>query len=104
MNELLEALTAKYDHVVLDTPPIGLVTDSLIISEHVATTIYVVRQNVSNSRSLEYINDLYLAKKISNISILLNDVKTGRFNYGYGNGYYSESITPTRMQRLLNRF
>ncbi|MDC0303415.1 polysaccharide biosynthesis tyrosine autokinase [Flavobacteriales bacterium] len=104
MNELLEALTAKYDHVVLDTPPIGLVTDSLIISEHVATTIYVIRQNVSNSRSLEYINDLYQAKKISNISILLNDVKTGRFNYGYGNGYYSESNTPTRMQRLLNRF
>jgi capsular exopolysaccharide synthesis family protein len=104
MNELLEALTAKYDYVVLDTPPIGLVTDSLIISEHVATTIYVIRQNVSNSRSLEYINDLYLAKKISNISILLNDVKSGRFNYGYGNGYYSEANTPTRMQRLLNRF
>ncbi|MGB1318886.1 MAG: tyrosine-protein kinase family protein, partial [Flavobacteriales bacterium] len=98
MSSLLTSLAQKYDKIVLDTPPIGLVTDSLIISEHSATTIYVVRQNTSSIASLDYINDLYKTNKISSVSILLNDVKTTKFGYGngygygYGNGYYSDSV------------
>jgi capsular exopolysaccharide synthesis family protein len=94
---MLNQLTKDYDSVVLDTPPIGLVTDSLIISEHAATSIYVVRQNTTNTSSMLYVNDLYNSGKMKSVSLLFNDVKLTRFGYGYGygygygNGYYAES-------------
>ncbi len=106
LSDMLDELTERYDHVILDTPPIGLVTDSLIISEHAATTIYVVRQNVTTSSGLVYINDLYNSRKIQSVSLLFNDVRSSRFGYGYGygygygNGYYSESVNPTRFERF----
>lgn len=110
MSDMLTELSNSYDHVILDTPPIGLVTDSLIISEHAATTIYVVRQNITTTKGLSYINDLYNSRKIKSVSLLFNDVKSSRFGYGYGygygygNGYYSESVNPTpfeKFKRLL---
>lgn len=106
LPNMLKDLTDRYDYVVLDTPPIGLVTDSLIISEHAATTIYVVRQNVTNSSSLGYVNDLYSSGKISSLSILFNDVKMSRlgssygYGYGYGGGYYAE---PEGSGSIINR-
>lgn len=110
LGELLVKLEEKYDHIVLDTPPIGLVTDSLIISEHAATTIYVVRQNVTNASSLNYINDLYRTKKIRSVALLFNDVKATRFGYGYGygygygNGYYAETAKPKGWKRFKSIF
>ena len=103
LPKMLNDLADIYDYVVLDTPPIGLVTDSLIISEHAATTIYVVRQGVTNSSSLGYINDLYSSGKIRSLSVLFNDVKMSRlasnygygYGYGYGSGYYGEEQPTT---------
>lgn len=108
LPNMLKALNDRYDYIVLDTPPIGLVTDSLIISEHAATTIYVVRQNVTNSSSLGYVNDLYRSGKIRSLSILFNDVKMSRlgssygygYGYGYGGGYYAE---PEGSGSIVNR-
>lgn len=107
---MLNALAEKYDYVILDTPPIGLVTDSLIISKHAATTIYVVRQNVTNISSLTYINDLYHSKKINSVCILFNDVKSSRFSYGYSyqygysSGYYSKPTQTTPLNRFKQFF
>jgi tyrosine-protein kinase Etk/Wzc len=109
LKKMLDNLSEKYDYVILDTPPIGLVTDSLIISELVATTIYVVRQNITNTNSLTYISELYDSKKIKSVSILFNDVKASRFGYGYGYGYgygnYAETAPKTVWERLgFSRF
>lgn len=96
---LIEELRNRYHYVILDCPPIGLVTDSLIISKHADTTMYLTRQGFTKSKGLAYINDLYATKKISSVSILFNDVKRTRFGYGYGTGftygygYYSEEAS-----------
>ena len=106
LKDMLDALSMEYDAIILDTPPIGLVTDSLIISEHAATTIYVVRQNASTTKGLTYINDLYHSNKIKSISLLFNDVKTSRFGYGYGYGYgygagyYAEAAPKGPVEKL----
>jgi capsular exopolysaccharide synthesis family protein len=110
LTALIEELRMRYHYVILDCPPIGLVTDSLIISEHTDTTIYIARQNVTNSKGLVYINELYATKKISNVSVLFNDVKKARFGYGggftYGYGLYSEDLTTKSgfLQGLLRKF
>jgi len=108
LKEMLDDLADRYDHIILDTPPIGLVTDSLIISEHSFTTIYMVRQNVTNIHSLKYVNELYNTGKIKSMSIILNDVKASRFGYGYGYGYgagygsYQQEQPKNLFQRLFS--
>jgi tyrosine-protein kinase Etk/Wzc len=88
MDLLFEYLNAHYDVIIVDSPPIGLVTDGILLSKYVDATIYVVRQNVTRKQSLDLINNIYVNKKIPNLSIILNAVKTGSGNgYGYGYGY-----------------
>lgn len=89
LAKLLDKLKEDYRYIILDTPPIGLVSDALTIAEHVHATIYVIRQGVTSSRDLDYINDVYMMERIRNISILFNDVKFGsKYGYSYGYGYY----------------
>ncbi|MBI1287889.1 MAG: polysaccharide biosynthesis tyrosine autokinase [Flavobacteriales bacterium] len=108
LKDILSELSEEYDYVILDTPPIGLVTDSLIIAEHAITTIYVVRQNVTSFHSLRYINDIYQSGKIKSISVILNDVKASRFGYGYGYGYgygsYHQEKPKSIFDRVLSPF
>ncbi len=85
-------LKTNFDFIILDTPPIGLVTDAALIGKFVDACIYVVRQNFTLKQQVHIINDLVINEKIPNIAILVNDVSMSRHNiygsgYGYGFGY-----------------
>ncbi|MBT8316135.1 MAG: polysaccharide biosynthesis tyrosine autokinase [Lutibacter sp.] len=87
-DELMKNLKEQYDYIILDTPPIGLVSDSLELVKYADSTIYVVRQGYSEKGMLKMINDKYRKQEISNISIVLNDFKVkSKYGYGYGYGY-----------------
>jgi len=86
-TQLFDYLKQKYDYVIIDTPPIGLVTDGLLLSKYSDVNIYVVRQNITRKHHLQFINKLYAEDKISNIGIIFNSVKTSKSGYGYGYGY-----------------
>jgi capsular exopolysaccharide synthesis family protein len=90
MQELIKLLSAAYDVVIIDSPPHGLVTDSLLLMPFVDHTIYVVRQTYTTISLLRNIEGEYSSGRLKNISILLNDVKASRDGYGYGYGYYEE--------------
>jgi len=86
-EELLNSLKENYDYIILDTPPIGLVSDAVELLKYADSTLYIVRQNYSQKGMLKMINEKYLKEEISNISIVLNDF-TMKLRYGgYGNGY-----------------
>lgn len=106
LAELIKELSERYDYVVLDCPPIGLVADSLIIADHVDTVVYIVRQNVTDKSGLTFINELYLTKKLQSVSILFNDLKQSKLgaNTGYGYGYYSSYAEQSKPTSLLGRF
>lgn len=91
MEKVLEALREMYDVIILDTPPIGLVTDARTLMHFADTSIYVLRTDYSKKDFLRNIEKLS-KEEISGFGILLNDVKTGRngYGYGYGYGYYEE--------------
>ncbi len=100
---LIEELKLTFDYVLIDTPPICLVSDALILMDKVDLNIYVVRQNYTKKDFLNYVDDLYINKKIKNLSILLNDADFsigygysygyGRYNYSsYGKGYYDDHL------------
>jgi len=86
-DELINSLKDNYDYIILDTPPIGLVSDAVELLKYADSTLYIVRQNYSQKGMLKMINEKYNKEEISNISIVLNDF-TMKLRYGgYGNGY-----------------
>lgn len=92
MEELVEECKDEYDHIVFDTPPIGLVSDYLILMHLTDYNIYVVRHEVTKSEDLKLINELYDSKKIEQIGVLMNGVDSlssyGYLDTDYGiNGY-----------------
>jgi capsular exopolysaccharide synthesis family protein len=90
MREMMEQLKTKYDYIILDTPPLGLVTDALELSTYADVTIYVVRQNVTKKGMISLLNNTIKRGELSNVSIVLNGfenkAKYGA-SYGYGHGY-----------------
>ena len=88
MNELLTILNEKYDYVIIDTPPIGLVTDGVILMQYADANLYIVRHNYSKIKSLSVVNNIFKNKNISNLNIVINDYTQNEgYGYGYGYGY-----------------
>ncbi|MEM6803805.1 MAG: polysaccharide biosynthesis tyrosine autokinase [Bacteroidota bacterium] len=87
MTNLMETFRQEYDHIVMDTPPVGLVSDYLIIMKLTDFNVYVVRDSKTSIDSLKWINELYDNDKIKNIAMVINDVKSVAA-YGYINNHY----------------
>ena len=81
-----EVKTLNYDYIIVDTAPVNLVSDTLLISKYADVFLYVVRANYLDKRLLELPEELYKNKRLPNMSIILNDTDPKRM-YGYGYGY-----------------
>jgi len=90
-DELLAQLMELYDVVVIDTPPVGIVTDALELIKRADVPIYVMRADYSSRNFLNNINHLYHNLGIQRLSVVLNDMGEGAsaysYNYGYSYGY-----------------
>ena len=81
-----ETLKKQYDYIIVDTAPVSLVTDTLLIAKHADCFIYVARANFLEKRMLAIPNTLFKEKKLPNMCLLLNDTDSTK-GYGYGYGY-----------------
>jgi tyrosine-protein kinase Etk/Wzc len=97
LREFFEKAKSIYDYIIIDTPPVGLVSDALHIMKYVDLCLYVVRQNFSQKRFIDYLNEISKTTSFPNLGIVMNDVKIeksrygyGNYNYGYGSGYYND--------------
>lgn len=88
LPQLLKELHERYDYVLIDSPPYGLVTDASLISEYVDATLYLVRFNYTLRDHVLRIGDLNKTKRFANLSVVFNGVNYGA-GYGYGYGYGS---------------
>lgn len=86
LPQLLKELHEKYDYVLIDSPPYGLVTDASLISEYVDATLYLVRFNYTLRDHVQRVGDLSRTKRFANLSVVFNGVNYGA-GYGYGYGY-----------------
>ena len=89
MEKILEKLREVYDIIILDTPPVGLVTDARTLMHFADTSLYVLRSDHSQKSFLRNIEKLS-KDNISGFGIIFNDIKAGSDGYGYGYGYYEE--------------
>ena len=87
MNELLDYLKTKYDIIIADLPPVGIVSDGVPILQLADYPLYILRASYSKKMFIAQLNKLMTENKIKNISVILNGVEMSRLKYGYGYGY-----------------
>lgn len=88
MKEMIEELKKTYDYIVLDTPPVGLVSDALELSQYCDVTLYVVRQNFTKKEMLTLLNNRTKRGELNNVSIIFNGYENkAKYGVGYGYGY-----------------
>ncbi len=91
--EMMEAIKAEFDYIIIDSAPIGPVTDSQLLSKFAETTVFVTRHGHTPKIFLKMIEDLYQLKKFNNMCLVFNGIKPrgavyGAGSYGsYGYGY-----------------
>lgn len=87
MKQMMELLRQKYDYIVLDTAPVGLVTDTLQIGKYSDVTVFVCRADYTPKSSFKLINTLSAENKLPNMCVVLNGVDMSKKKYGYYYGY-----------------
>jgi len=101
VEELFDYLKENFDIVLVDTAPVGMVSDALTLSKFANCTLYIVRQGHTYKKQIALIDEFYREGKLPRVSIIINDVKVkagygyygyGRYGYGYSyaSGYYEE--------------
>ena len=100
-RELIEELQEMFDVIIIDTAPIGLVSDALILSQYATINMFVVRQGFTIKDQVRMFDVLHKDHKVQSPSIIFNGVEyKKKYGYGYGTGYgygysYGQGYGPT---------
>ncbi len=91
-------LRANYDDVIVDTPPVNLVTDAMILSRVTDVTLYIVQQAYTYKSLLPFIKKLFTDQHFPKMKVVFNGIEKGRYGYGksYGNNYYQTEDIKSR--------
>ncbi len=89
---LFDELKKIFDVLIIDSAPVGMVSDGISLAKYCNSTVYMVRHNYTLKKQISLINDLYTQNKLPRLSIVINDIKTNigygsYYGYGYGYGY-----------------
>lgn len=86
MTEFFMQARNNFDTVIIDTPPVGIVTDALLLNQFANVTLFVVRQKYTTRGSVAMLDEIYRKGEMSNIAIIVNDISASGY-YGYGLRY-----------------
>jgi len=126
MTDTINKLKEEYDMVVIDNPPVGLVTDGITAIKNADYPIYIFRADYSKKHFVQNVDRLINENGISKLSVILNSVDVERNKYGYyygygygygygyaygneyGNGYYNEGPSSAKngkgwLSRIFSR-
>ena len=129
IEEIFNYVRKEFDVVVIDTAPVGLVSDAIVLGKFADATVYIVRHNFTQKRQIQLVQDLYNSQKLPGMAVVINDIRIklgyggyygyGGYGYGYGYGYgkrnsayndasayygQEETHTSNFLQRLLTFF
>jgi succinoglycan biosynthesis transport protein ExoP len=115
LKELIEELKKRYDYIILDTPPVGLVSDALELVQYCDVILYIVRQNFTKKGMITLLNNRIKRGELTNASIVLNGFENkakygGGYGYGYGygngdysNGYHENVVEKTFLSKMIEK-
>jgi capsular exopolysaccharide synthesis family protein len=107
MKTFMDKAKKEYDYIIMDTPPVAIVTDTMLLVNYVNLNLFIVRQKFTSRNTLEIIDQIFRRKEMKNMAIVINDISlSGYYGYGmrygyalgsgymygynyYGKGYYS---------------
>ncbi|MGC3978943.1 MAG: polysaccharide biosynthesis tyrosine autokinase [Paludibacteraceae bacterium] len=89
LDDLIAELKNNYDFIIVDSAPIGVVSDTYLLSRFVDNSVFVARQDYTPNDSCLLINDIYKEKRLKELAVVLNGTPATS-NYGYGYGYGSD--------------
>ncbi|UFH56361.1 tyrosine-protein kinase family protein [Spirosoma sp. KNUC1025] len=90
LAQLFQELRERFTHVIVDTPPIGLVTDAQLIAPHADATMFVIRTDHTPKGCLRDLDIIYKDQRFNRLNVVLNAVGQGH-SYYYNYGYYEKS-------------
>jgi len=119
-TELFARLKEIYEYIIIDTPPVALVTDAILLMKHSDANIFVVRQGVTNKKIFATVVRDVQSHQVPHLGVLLNDFDLEQgsygygyrrygygyghgYGYGYGYGYYSDDAEKIRKRSFLER-
>ena len=114
VSALFEQLRNQFDVVIVDTAPVGLVSDAVTLGQHANATVYIVRHNYTYKKQVQLIDELYMSKKLPHLAIIINDVDLhegyggyygyGNYGYGYESNYFDKgNKTKKSLLRRIKR-
>jgi len=121
LKMMFDQLKQQFDVIIVDSAPVGMVSDGYVLANYADATLFVVRHNYTFKKQLALVDTIYTEKKLPQMSLVINDVKAqlgygsyqGYVNYGYagyGYGYrndleqYFETDKPRRFRWLSRLF
>lgn len=87
LDKLIEDLKVKYDYILLDNPPYGIVVDAFVCTRLTDQSIYVIRSGLFDKRQFPELQELYDSNRLKNMSIILNAIDYQKVGYGYDYSY-----------------
>lgn len=119
IDQLFSELRNQFDAIIIDSAPVGLVSDAITLGKYADGTIYIVRHNYTLKNHIQIIDEIYENKKLPHPSIIINDITVrggygyygyGTYGYGYGYGvngsgesYFESSAKKSRWPKLFKR-
>ena len=109
-KELIAILKETYDDILIDSPPVHLVPDAMILSRLTDLTLYTIRQGTTGKGELKFIKELNEQKQLTNMNLVFNGIERSKYGYGYKyNGKYYDQDRKNNVLKLifgnfLNRF
>jgi capsular exopolysaccharide synthesis family protein len=103
MGDLMREARAQFDVVIIDSAPVGLVSDAVALGKFADASMYVIRHGYTHKKQLQLLNEVYTSKRLPRLSLVINDIKSGGgygkyygyggygyTGYGYGSEYFEE--------------
>ncbi len=99
---LMDDLKQKYDHIIIDTSPIGIISDALRLSKYAGNIFFIARHNYTPLELFKKLSESFQQKQFSNVYVIVNDInKTNSHSYGYGY-YYGKGYNYNK-KRINNK-
>jgi len=112
LDDLITTYREQFDYIVVDTPPIGAVSDCLLLNRFADANLYIVRANYTPKKAIIEANGIFINKKLNNMYLVLNAIdmhKASNYSYGYGKrygkgyGYYTpEQLKRKKQPKVVN--
>lgn len=108
MKEFIDELRYEFDNILIDSPPLRLVTDAQILARFSDITLYLIRQGHTGKAELKFIRQLHDERRLPNMNLIFNGIQNGKYGYGYhyDYGYYDvkKNQPSFSVKDLISRF